>query len=200
MRRRWALLMMTAVFAIAVAPPPSFLLVQAQAQSPADESKRRAAELDARFIELKAAKSDAEAEPIVGEIWTLWLQSGRGDVDQLMGEAMRVMQRGGQQLALSMLDEVVKRAPDYAEGWNRRATLLYFMGEYERSKADCDEVLKREPRHFGALAGMGLIGIAQSDFKAALAAYRRAVAVNPFLKDRDQVIPALVKKVEGERL
>jgi tetratricopeptide (TPR) repeat protein len=99
-----------------------------------------------------------------------------------------------------MLDEVVKRAPEYAEGWNKRATLLYIMGEYDRSRADCDEVLKREPRHFGALAGMGLIAIAQSDYKAALAAYRRALAANPYLKERDEIIPALVKKVEGEKL
>jgi tetratricopeptide (TPR) repeat protein len=198
MRRGWALLIVAAVMAQMAIGAPA--LAQAQTQTPMDEAKRRAAELDARFIELKAAKSDEEADPIVVEIWTLWLQSGRGEIDQLVGEAVRQMRAGGHGLALSMLDEVVKRAPEYAEGWNKRATLLYVMGEYERSKADCDEVLKREPRHFGALAGMGLIAIAQDDFKAALAAYRRALAANPFLKERDQIIPALVKKVEGEKL
>jgi tetratricopeptide (TPR) repeat protein len=176
------------------ATPPA-LSVQTQ-----DDSKRRAAELDARFIELHAAKSDAEAGPVVIEIWALWMQSGREEVDQLVREAMRQMQRGAHPLALSMLDEAVKRAPDYAEGWNKRATLLYAMGEFDRSRADCDEALKREPRHFGALAGLGLIAIAQSDYKAALAAYRRALAANPYLKERDEIIPALVKKVEGEKL
>jgi tetratricopeptide (TPR) repeat protein len=147
-----------------------------------------------------AAQPSSTADPIVTEIWTLWLQSGRDDIDALVRHAMMLMHSSANSLALRLLDDVVAKAPDFAEGWNKRATLLYIMGEYDRSRADCEEVLKREPRHFGALAGMGLIAIAQSDYKAALAAYRRALAANPWLKERNEIIPALVKKVEGEKL
>jgi len=165
----------------------------------AEDAKQRAAGLDARFIELKAATSSTQADPIVAEIWQLWLQSGNQEIDALAARAMTFMRMGGNDLALAILDEVVRRAPDYAEGWNMRATLLYIMGEYDRSLADCDEVLKREPRHFGALAGMGLIDIAQGNDKAALQAYRRALAINPYLKEQE-LISALERKVEGQRL
>jgi tetratricopeptide (TPR) repeat protein len=164
-----------------------------------DAAKLRAASLDTRFAALKTAASQSQADPIVAEIWALWLQSGNAEIDALISHAMTFMQVGRNTLSLAILDDVVKRAPDYAEGWNMRATLLYIMGEYDRSLADCEEVLKREPRHFGALAGMGMIGIAQGNDKAALAAYRRALAVNPYLKERE-LISALERKVEGQRL
>ena len=175
------------------------LFTNLTAAGAADDAAQRAAGLDARFIELKAATSDAQAEPIVAAIWELWMQSGREEIDALAGRARTLMRAGANDLALRTLDDVVRRAPDYAEGWNMRATLLYVMGEYDRSLADCAEVLKREPRHFGALAGMGMIGIAQGNYKAALDAYRRALAVNPHLRERE-LISALEKKVEGQRL
>lgn len=168
--------------------------------TPDEAAKRRQGELDARFIDLAATGSESEADRIVAEIWALWLQSGDSEIDALVRRATEMMQIGASASALAILDEVVRRAPGYAEGWNKRATLLYLIGEFDRSLADCGEVLQREPRHFGALAGMGLIAIAQENFKAALAAYRRALAVNPFLKGRNEIIPALEKKVEGERL
>ena len=90
-----------------------------------------------------------------------------------------------------MLDDIVARAPDWAEGWNKRATVLYLMGEYDRSLTDIDRVLALEPRHFGALAGMGLIRIEKGETREALAAFRRALAVNPFLRERFGIIPAL---------
>src|SRR5690606_13752579 len=110
-----------------------------------------------------------------------------------------LMRIGAQQPALAVLDEVIERAPDFAEGWNTRATLLYEMDEYDRSLADCEEVLKREPRHFGALSGMGMIGIAQDNYKGALAAYRRALDINPHLLGRE-IVEALERKVEGQKL
>jgi tetratricopeptide (TPR) repeat protein len=93
---------------------------------------------------------------------------------------------------------MVARAPEWAEAWNKRATALYLAGEHDRSLANIDRVLALEPRHFGALAGMGLIRIARGQYRDALAAYRRALAVNPFLKERFELIPTLERMV-GEK-
>jgi tetratricopeptide (TPR) repeat protein len=162
--------------------------------------KGRAAALDDRFAALKSARSQDEADSIVAEIWELWMQSGREDIDRLVRQAVALFHSSAQPVALGLLDEAVRRAPDYAEAWNKRATLLFLMGDFERSKADCAEVLKREPRHFGALAGLGLIGIAQEDFKAALTAFREAIRVNPYLRERESLVPELERRVEGEKL
>jgi tetratricopeptide (TPR) repeat protein len=112
-----------------------------------------------------------------------------------MQQASRLLGAGLPALALPLLDDLVGRAPDWAEGWNKRATALYLMGEHDRSLADIERVLALEPRHFGALAGLGLIRMARGEHRAALAAYRRALAVNPFLKERHDLIPALESKV-----
>ena len=101
-------------------------------------------------------------------------------------------------LAMPVLDDIVARAPNWAEGWNKRATVLYLMGEHDRSLADIDRVLALEPRHFGALAGLGLIRIEKGETREALAAFRRALAVNPFLRERFSLIPALEKQL-GEK-
>ena len=159
------------------------------------ETRRRAAELDARFIDLKAATSQDAADKIVAEIWQLWLKSGDAEIDALVDRAMTNMRLSNLPAALAILDDVVKRKPDYAEGWNKRATVLYMLDENDRSLADCAEVLVREPRHFGALAGMGMIAIEQGDPRAALAALRRALAVNPFLRERNGLIPELERRL-----
>jgi tetratricopeptide (TPR) repeat protein len=157
----------------------------------------RAQHLDALFTRLKATKDEDEGDTIVTGIWRLWLQSGNAAIDAVMHEAILLMGRAPT-MALPILDDIVTRLPDWAEGWNKRATLLYLMGEHERSLADIDHVLALEPRHFGALAGLGLIRMDQGDSRASLAAFRRALAVNPFLKERHGLIPALEKEV-GEK-
>ncbi len=99
---------------------------------------------------------------------------------------------------MPILDDIVKRLPNWAEGWNKRATMLYIMGEHDRSLADIERVLALEPRHFGALAGIGLIRMDKGEYREALAALRKALAINPFLKERHGLIPALEKEV-GEK-
>jgi tetratricopeptide (TPR) repeat protein len=115
-----------------------------------------------------------------------------------MQKALTLLQAGEPGQAVPLLDTIVERAPDWAEGWNKRATILYVLDEYDRSLADIDKVLALEPRHFGALAGRGLIHIAREDYRAALDDYRRARAVNPFLQGAAQMIPALERRI-GER-
>jgi tetratricopeptide (TPR) repeat protein len=170
------------------APPPA---------APSQDAQTRARQLDDLFAGLKAAKTQDDGEAIVAQIWQVWQHSGDPELDAAMERATLVMGRVPA-LALPVLDDIVARAPGWAEGWNKRATVLYLMGEYDRSLADIDRVLALEPRHFGALAGLGLIRIEKGEPREALAAFRRALAVNPFLRERFGVIPALEKEL-GEK-
>jgi tetratricopeptide (TPR) repeat protein len=158
----------------------------------------RAQQLDQLFASLKVTTTQEEGDAIVAQIWTLWQQSGDPELDAAMQQAVLLMGQGLGGLALPILDDIVGRAPQWAEGWNKRATLLYLMGEHDRSLADIDRVLALEPRHFGALAGIGLIRIQKDQKREALAAFRRALAVNPFLRERYGIIPALEKEL-GEK-
>ena len=119
----------------------------------ADENAAaRTKRLDALFAGLKSAKVEEAANTMVAEIWRQWLQSGNAEVDAQMQHAILLM-GSVPAMAMPILDDIVARLPDWAEGWNKRATVLYLIGEYDRSLADCDRVLALEPRHFGALAG-----------------------------------------------
>jgi len=170
------------------APPPA---------APSEDASARARQLDDLFARLGAAKAQEDGEGIVAQIWKLWQQSGTSELDAALERAILIMGRAPA-LAMPVLDDIVARAPNWAEGWNKRATALYLMGEYDRSLADIDRVLVLEPRHFGALAGLGLIRIEKGEIREALAAFRRALAVNPFLRERFGLIPALEKQI-GEK-
>jgi tetratricopeptide (TPR) repeat protein len=100
-------------------------------------------------------------------------------------------------VALKLLDAVVKLRPDYIEGWNRRATLYYLKNDYAHSLEDIQQVLIREPRHFGALAGLGMIMQDIGDERRALEAFRKALAVNPHLERVPELVKTLTEKVEG---
>ncbi len=112
-------------------------------------------------------------------LWLLWSRSGDGEIDRLMARGTEEMQAGRHAEAISVFTEVIQRKPEFAEGWNRRATVYYLAGEYRKSIADCDEVLKRNPAHFGALAGYGEIYLQMGQPEKALEWYRRALEVNP---------------------
>jgi tetratricopeptide (TPR) repeat protein len=112
-------------------------------------------------------------------LWALWSRSGDAAIDRLMAQGIEQMQGGDHQAAIATFSEVVKRKPDFAEGWNKRATVYYLAGEYTKSIADCDEVLKRNPGHFGALSGLGQIYTKLERYDEALAWFRKALDVNP---------------------
>jgi len=174
-------------------PPP----VRAASERAAADRK---AELDAYFRRLKAAESEDQAAPLVAHIWEIWMNSGRPKVDELMQRAVIAMQLGEYDYALVQLDRMIAIAPDYAEGWNKRATVLYLKKDYDRSLADISETLKREPRHFGALSGRGMIHLARENWQGALEAYRAALAVNPFIEAGAELVGELERKVEGEKI
>lgn len=187
--------------AVALAVVLGLAAVEATAQTtppapavPGVDAAERARQLDDLFTRLHAAKAEDEADEIVSGIWQLWQQSGDSRLDAAMHQAILLMGRVPAQ-ALAILDDIIARMPNWAEGWNKRATVLYLVGEYDRSLADIDRVLALEPRHFGALAGIGLIRIEKGEPRAALAAFRRALAVNPFLRERHGVIPELEREL-----
>jgi tetratricopeptide (TPR) repeat protein len=167
---------------------------------PGDVANERARVLDALFMSLKASGDDAEAEVIVAEIWEVWMRSGRPEVDRILNEGVGYLALRQLGPAHDRFTEAIEAAPDFAEAWNKRATVLYLMNEHDRSLADIEKVIALEPRHFGALAGRATIHAHAGRWKEALTAFRLALAVNPFLKERETVLPDLERRVEGERL
>lgn len=132
-------------------------------------------------------------------LWLLWTRSGDADIDRLMGRATDEMNAGRYSIAIGILTEVTKKKPEFAEGWNRRATVYYLAGQYPESIADCHEVLKRNPRHFGALSGMGQIYFQLEDWPNALQWYRKALEVNPNMLGVEMNIRLLEDKLQQEK-
>jgi tetratricopeptide (TPR) repeat protein len=112
-------------------------------------------------------------------LWALWSRSGDAAIDQLMAQGVGEMEAENYKAAIATYSEIVRRKPEFAEGWNKRATVYYLAGEYRKSIADCAEVLKRNARHFGALSGLGLIYMRLERYDDALAWSRKALDVNP---------------------
>jgi tetratricopeptide (TPR) repeat protein len=153
--------------------------------------------LDFLFGALKAAPDEASAKHVEARIWALWLQTPSDTAALLMMRAKTAMDAQQTDVALKLLDAVVKLRPDYVEGWNRRATLYYLKNDYVHSLEDIQQVLIREPRHFGALAGLGMIMQDLGDEKRALDAFRKALAINPHLEKVPDLVKTLSEKVEG---
>ena len=114
-------------------------------------------------------------------LWLLWSRSGDPGIDRLMARGVDQMQAGRHAEAIATFTEVIHRRPEFAEAWNKRATVEYLAGNYPASIADCDQVLRRNPRHFGALSGYGQIYFEQAQYDKAIRWWRRALEVNPNL-------------------
>ena len=153
--------------------------------------------LDFLFGALKAAPDDETAKAIEKRIWALWMVSRSDTANLLMSRVRTAIEAKDLGLAITLLDAIVKIKPDYVEAWNRRATIYYMQKDYGRAVADIRQVLKREPRHFGALSGLGLILQDIGDDKQALEVYRRALAVYPRLERIPDVVKKLQQEVEG---
>jgi tetratricopeptide (TPR) repeat protein len=153
--------------------------------------------LDFLFGALKAAPDEASAKHVEARIWALWMQTPSDTAALLMARAKAAMDAKQADVALKLLDAVIKLRPEYVEAWNRRATLYYMQNDYSHSLEDIEQVLSREPRHFGALAGLGMIMQDLGDDKRALDAFRKALAVNPHLEKVPELVKTLTEKVEG---
>jgi tetratricopeptide (TPR) repeat protein len=142
------------------------------------------AALDELFAELKTASSAGQAADLTEQIWSLWFNPDVPELKARMAKASVAMNVGDLPAALSLLTAIVADYPDYAEGWNQRATLYYMLANYDSSLADIDKVLALEPRHFGALSGRVLIYLKQGKRGDALRDMIAALAIDPYLSEK----------------
>lgn len=173
---------------------------KAMPQAPAKlprANNARLKNLDFLLGALKVAPDEESAKAVEARIWSIWMTTPSDTAALLMTRARAAMDSKDMDVALKLLDAVIKLRPDYIEGWNRRATVYYMQNDYTRSMEDIQQVLRREPRHFGALAGMGMILQETGDEKHALDAFRRALAINPYLDKVPGMVKSLTEKVEG---
>lgn len=158
------------------------------------------ARLERLFDELKKARSEPAAERISARIRQEWSRSGSASIDLLMQWSEKAMNEDRKGAALDFLDQVVTLAPDYTEGWNRRATLHFTMDNYAKSMADIGRVLRLEPRHFGALGGMATILKNTGRNQAAMHAYERLLEVYPMMRPAQRELGRLADELTGERI
>jgi len=142
-------------------------------------------ELDALFAELKADISEAEAARIERRIWEIWMDTGDQHLDRVLEAGGTAMSSGDYLEAMAAFNMVIETAPDFAEGWNKRATLHWLMGNYDASTQDIDQTLKLEPRHFGALSGLSMIHMAQNRPADALEALEKATHIHPHIPNAE---------------
>jgi tetratricopeptide (TPR) repeat protein len=176
------------------------LFAFAPAPSSAAPDPARAAQLDQLFQQLKNATTETDGLAIEEQIVAIWLDSGDAKIDQQMEWAVAAMDANAWELALQYLDSIVLNKPDYVEGWNKRATLYFFIGRYDDSLSDIARTLALEPRHFGAIAGMGMIMEALGQDQKALDAYKQALAIDPQLTQIQLEIFLLEDKIKGKRI
>jgi tetratricopeptide (TPR) repeat protein len=160
----------------------------------------RGRNIDFLFDALKAAPDAEIAKQVENRIWAIWLASGSDTADLLMSRVKAAIEGKDARLAIQLLGSIIEIKPDYIEAWNRRATLFFALKDYGRAMADIREVLNREPRHFGALAGLGMILEEIGESKQALEAYRKALAINPHMQRVPDQVKALTEKVEGRNI
>ncbi len=153
---------------------------------------------DALFRALRDSDDETRARA-ERSIWQVWSRSGRPEVDALYRIGMDEVERGQLERAVDTFTQVIKLEPGFAEAWNKRATLYFLAGDYRRSLADCDEVIKRNPRHFGALAGYAQIHLRLENYERALDYARRARAANPNLNGIDDLIESLEQVVSKRK-
>jgi tetratricopeptide (TPR) repeat protein len=136
------------------------------------------------------------AEQAVGAVWN---RSGDPAVDRLFAEGVAQMESRDFSSAIKTFTRIIELKPDFAEGWNKRATVYFLLGDYKRSLADCDQVLRRNPYHFGALSGYGQIYLRLEEYDKALEYFRKALAINPNLEGVRSLVEVLEARSRGRR-
>jgi tetratricopeptide (TPR) repeat protein len=176
-------------------------LAPARADSPAKPSVAAAqqqARLDKLFSDLKRERNEKAAERIAARIGNEWSHSGSATIDLMMQWAQKAAEAQKFDVALDFLDQVVTLQPDYAEGWNRRATVHFLMKNYAKSMADIERTLQLEPRHFGALSGLAQIMAITGHQQSALEAWRNVLVVYPMLRSAQAEVATISEELAGE--
>lgn len=155
--------------------------------------------LEELFSELKRERDDTKAKRISERIWAEWRDSGSATVNLLMQWTDKAIGDKKNGLALDLLDQVIVLKPDYVEGWNRRATLHFMMGNHGKSMADINRVLALEPRHFGAIAGMAAILSAAGNDELELRAWEQMLEIYPASRQAQEKVGELADKLTGSR-
>jgi tetratricopeptide (TPR) repeat protein len=155
---------------------------------------------DGPLLVKRLSDENAVVRDIAGQaVWLAWGRSGDAEVDRLLESGVAEMNAKRYPRAIEVFSEVIARRPGFAEGWNKRATAHYLAGELRKSLADCDEVMKRNPQHFGALSGYGQIYARLEEYDKAVAYFRRALAVNPNLTNLEPIIRSLEELARERR-
>lgn len=154
--------------------------------------------IDTLFASLQSETDPDAASEIENAILALWLESGSDTVDLLMQWTLKAMEAKQYPRALDFLDRIILMEPGYIEGWNKRATVYFLIDDYGKSLADIGRVLELEPRHFGALSGLGIIMRSIGDTERAKTAFREALAVDPHLRNVREELDSLEAETAGE--
>ena len=150
--------------------------------------------LDRLFASLRKASGEQAAKATEDKIWELWSRSDSATAEVLLGQAVVAMGAADNAASLEILDRIIAAYPTYAEAWNKRATLHFMIGNYNTSLSDIEKVLDLEPRHFGALAGRGMIYQRQGKWSEALSAFREALSMNPNMAGVKNAVQELSKR------
>ena len=165
------------------------------------ESKDRDIRLNQLFEQLKKSNNTSLAFEIEMKIWNIWSTHPTHDsLTQSLAKGSGLMSKGELEAAYKIFSTIIESAPDWAEGWNKRATVLYLMGRYQESLKDIDEVLKRESRHFGALSGQGLVQTELKNYEKAIKSYQAVQKIYPSIRAAKVMIPQLRKLIKEEAI
>lgn len=183
-----------------VPAPPGAVFPSAKPKQQAEKPvpQDRDALLTELYAHLAKVPDAGQAAPVAEAIEQLWLQSGSDTIGVLMGRSAKAIKDNKTELALQLLDAVVELAPDYAEGWNRRAYVEFLLNNYEGAVGDLRRALALEPNHFKALEGLARILRDTGQKKAALQAYKQILKINPFQQGAKQAVDELSVEVEGQ--
>ena len=172
---------------------PALLICALPSLAGADQNDPR---LDTLFGSLQTADTLSEATVYVTQIWDVWAEHEDPIQKDRMNRGVKAMEDGDYVVAIGVFSNVIKADPEFAEGWNKRATVYYLLGRVVESQNDVNEVLRLEPRHFGALSGRGLLYAATGDLRNALRAFEEALAVNPFMPSVKSRISSLRQAID----
>ena len=154
--------------------------------------------LDDLFITLQEIDDQGDAARIVSEIWARWSTHPEEEsITSRLNRGVDMMNQGDFVHAEALFTDIITQDPTFAEAWNKRATLYYFQGKLDLSRSDIAQTLLLEPRHFGALSGLGMIELSLGNYEQALRAYQQAVAINPHMPQADDIIESLREKLRG---